>query len=61
MKQENRKTSRERTDIFYNSSNKNLKWNSRKIAFTVIAILVVLFLLYQFGYFVGETAYKDGL
>lgn len=61
MKHENRKTSRERTDIFYNSSNKDLKWNSRNIALTVIVILVVLFLLYQFGYSVGERAYKDGL
>ncbi len=55
-----RKTSRERTDIFYNSSRKNLKWNSKTTALAVIAILILVLLLYQFGYSVGETAYKKG-
>jgi ABC-type spermidine/putrescine transport system permease subunit I len=61
MKQDRSKTSRERTDIFYRSNRKLLKSSSKSIALAVIAMLILLFLAYQFGYYVGEAAYKKGL
>ncbi len=61
MKPVNTKTSRERTDLFYNSKNKSLKFNFKNIAVAFIVIFILLFLAYQFGYTVGETAFKKGL
>lgn len=56
MKQNHRKTSRERTDIFYKSDRKPLSLNAKNTVLGVIVILIMLFLAYQLGYSVGKTS-----
>jgi len=55
-----RKSSRERTDIFFNSKKRSIKPSSQTIIVAGFAILIILFLLYQFGYFIGQSAFDKG-
>jgi len=44
-----KKTSRERTDIFYNSKNRPQRFNIKMIIIAVIVISILSYLSYQYG------------
>lgn len=61
MHKNNRTPSRERTDIFYNSKSKSIKSDKKLTLLAIILIILVIYIAYQFGYSIGNNAYKKGL